>query len=33
MAASNTFGPDQPGELSAREKKILDGRPPGMARY
>lgn len=25
MAASNTSGPDQPGELSAREKKILDG--------
>jgi hypothetical protein len=25
MAASNTFGPDQPGEMSAREKKILDG--------
>jgi Flp pilus assembly protein TadB len=24
MAASNTFGPDEPGELSAREKKILD---------
>ena len=25
MAASNTSGPDEPGELSAREKKILEG--------
>jgi hypothetical protein len=25
MAASNTPGPDEPGELSAREKKILEG--------
>ena len=25
MAASNTSGPDQPCELSAQEKKILDG--------
>jgi len=25
MAASNPSGPDEPGELSAREKKILEG--------
>ena len=25
MAASNTSGPDEPAELSAREKKILEG--------
>jgi hypothetical protein len=25
MAASNTSGPDEPGDLSAREKKILEG--------
>jgi Flp pilus assembly protein TadB len=25
MAASNTSGPDEPAELSSREKKILEG--------